>query len=349
MRRLTGIAALLVAASGCTRQSTVQQTYVIRPNARTPKTPKAKTESAVTAVFARQARNAAEAGDGDIEVRQLRERIAAHPEELAPRLDLAARYRKQGFSELAVEHYRLAAERFPDSVEVRMALAKTLRDLDAAEDAAAVLRAFAQSRPNIPWEVQSLIGILDDDLGRLAEGERAYRAGLAAAPSEWSLHNNLGYNLMLQGRSAEAAAELKLALAAKPQSQITRNNLATALAMQPKANGSYSESLLQLESVTDAGTAHNNLAAVLIELGRYQEARKELEWALTYRRDNPAVMANLKFLESLDGKPIAIPVVTERSSRWRRLALSLRKTLLGETHRTAVGEPEPAVASVSKD
>src|SRR5438477_11916648 len=84
---------------------------------------------AVTQTMARQVTNAIDAGDGDIQARSLRERLIADPNDLAARLQLAERYRQAGSTELWVEHYRLAAERFPRNPTVAMLLAKALRDL----------------------------------------------------------------------------------------------------------------------------------------------------------------------------------------------------------------------------
>src|SRR5437762_23845 len=72
----------------------------------------------------RQVQNAVDVGDGDYDIRMLRQRMAKEPDNLEVRLALAKRYQAGGSSELALEHYRLAAERFPESAEVRLLLAK---------------------------------------------------------------------------------------------------------------------------------------------------------------------------------------------------------------------------------
>src|SRR5689334_3533150 len=75
----------------------------------------------------RQVQNAADVGDGDYEARMLRQKMATEPDNLEVRLALAKRYQAVGSTELALEHYRLAAVRFPESAEVHLLLAKSLR------------------------------------------------------------------------------------------------------------------------------------------------------------------------------------------------------------------------------
>jgi len=58
-------------------------------------------------------KNAVDAGDGDYQLRRLRDKIAAEPGNIATRLDPAAAYRERGFSDVALEIIRLAAARFP--------------------------------------------------------------------------------------------------------------------------------------------------------------------------------------------------------------------------------------------
>ena len=70
--------------------------------------------------------------------------------------------------------------------------------------------------------------------------------------------------------------------------------------------------------MSDPASAHNNLASVLIEQGRYAEARKELEIALSYQADHPAALANFKLVGELDGGP-KIPSPASNHSFWKRV------------------------------
>jgi len=264
------------------------------------------------AMFERQILNARYLGEGDLDLRALQARLASEPDNLQVRLDLARRYESLGSLELALEHYRLAAGRFPESAEVQLRMAKCLRTMGLRAEAAEGLEKFLLRHPQAKPEYTSWLAILWDELGHWQRGEEAHRAALRLGPAQDCLHNNLGYNLLQQQRFVEAAAEFRRALELAPDSAIARNNLGLALASQPE------EALRQWEKSADKATAHSNLAALLIEQGRYGEAREELERALGYNRNHPAALANLRLIGQLDGKPATVPVQQGARSGWRR-------------------------------
>jgi Flp pilus assembly protein TadD len=254
--------------------------------------------------------NAIDAGEGDPEVRELRRRIAVNPDDIKARLDLAARYDKQGFPELAIEHYRLAGNRAPHLSSVHMLLARSLYGAGARTEAIETLVTFCKRDSAPPAELLSLLGIYQDQAGEYVQAEAHHRAALAIAPKRESLHNNLGYNLLLQSRDAEAASEFRRALALNPRSETARNNLGTALAMMP--GGNVNEALAQWQSIGGPAAAHNNLATIFIQQKRYAEARKEIEIALSYSRNHDAALANLALVSELDGGPATAKVPARR-------------------------------------
>jgi tetratricopeptide (TPR) repeat protein len=268
--------------------------------------------------FQRQIRNAVDAGDGDYHLRLLRDRLAAEPGNLQTRLDLAQAYRKTGFPDVALEHYRLASERFPGSEVAALELAKALRAAGLRQQAAAGLEAFLAANPGRRSpELLSWLGIVRDSMGQWTEGEKAHREALALSPgSDW-LHNNLGFNLLKQNRNGEAIEAFRNALARNPASVVARNNL--ALAFGP------AEALEEWKRMYDPATAHSNVAARFIEQGRYAEARTELDAALGYNQSHAAALRNLKVVSELDGGPAVLRArrVETRWSRWLAAARSL--------------------------
>jgi Flp pilus assembly protein TadD len=269
----------------------------------------------------RQIQNAVDVGDGDYEIRTLRARMVKEPDNLEVRLALARRYQAMGSTELALEHYRLAAVRFPEHPEVHLLLAKTLRRVGSVGEATNMLQEFVQAHPQQSPDFASLLGILLDDQKQWADGEKSHREALALAPKSDSLHNNLGYNLLMQGKNDAAAGEFQEALKLNPRSQVARNNLGMALANRPDQTD------VSWQSVGDPAAAHNNRAALLIQQGRYAEARKELDIALGYNRTYPAALNNLKLVSELDGKPASI-TAKPAQTRWGRLKTGLRKAFV---------------------
>ncbi|MEO8126846.1 MAG: tetratricopeptide repeat protein [Bryobacteraceae bacterium] len=270
----------------------------------------------------RQIANAADAGEGDTIARTLRQRMAADPSNLKIRMELARHYEESGIPELAAEHYRLASQLAPDSPEAAVGHARMLRRLDLSAQALTTLAKFQSDHHHVSPEVLNWLGILQDEAGDFAKAEASYRAALILNPKSDAVHNNLGYNLLLQNRMSQAADEFRTALAIAPQSQIARNNLGVALASQPR------EAVLHMQSVSDPATAHSNLAAVLIEQGAYKQAREELRIALGYRKDHPAALSNLLLLSQLDGQPLAVPA-SASSSHWKRFSGGMKKIFLG--------------------
>ena len=272
--------------------------------------------------FERQVANARDAGEGDYVVRRLRQQMAAEPDNLGVRIELIEHYTRSGYPELALEHSRLAAARFPESAEIQLSLAKLLRSLKMTAEAEKGLAAFLVSHPQQSPAYDSWLGILRDELGQWSEGEKSHRAALALGADLDYLHNNLGYNLLMQKRPAEAAFEFKQALKLKPDSEVARNNLGIALVETPR------EALLNLQSISDPATAHSNLAALLIEQGRYAEARQELDLALGYNKANAAALANLKLVSERDGKPAVMPIKPVRH-KWGKFRSAVLKVVGG--------------------
>lgn len=311
MRRSSVAVACLLLAAGCSQRS--------RQSGRAPTV----AWSAVRSTLNRQIVNAVDAGEGDWTLSSLRRKLATDPGNPAIRLQLARRYLELGFPDLALEHARLVAERLPDSADAQIEQARALRALGFGREAADALEAFFRAHPRASANVPAWLGILRDELGQWQQGEAAHRAAIAMAPDRDDLFNNLGYNLLRQGRYEEARQALERALALNPESKAARNNLGLALA----ATGSGALEVFRRSS--DPATAHNNLACALIEQGRYEEARKELESALAYNRNHPAALANLRLLAELNGQQAAVTLRPAPRSRWGRFWSAVWRKVAG--------------------
>ena len=275
-------------------------------------------------VWDRQIHNAIDAGDGDYQLRVLREKLAADPDNIPIRLELARAYFDRGYPDVALEIARLAASRFPESGEAQLALVRALRDMNHRTEAIDSLTAFLKAHPQTSPQYFSWLGILRDESGLWPLGEPAHRKALELSPSLDYLHNNLGYNLLMQKKYADAADEFREALKLNPHSPVARNNLGLALANLDETD----RAVANWQSASGPATAHNNLAAVLMEKGNYANARKELEIALSYNNAYPAALKNLELVSRLDGRPATL-AVKPAESRWRRWKFAFRKLFVG--------------------
>ncbi len=319
--RLTSACLVCLGLSGCARHNS-SASAVVTP------TP--------LSAMQRQVKNAVDAGEGDYELRGLRDRVIAEPNSISARLNLARAYAKRGIPELALDHYRLAADRFPASAEAALFVARTLKQLNRGPEGAQSLQNFLTANPQPGPELYSWLGIIRDDSGDWKDGEAAHREALAKSDGDY-LRNNLGYALLMQGKKAEAAVEFRAALKLNPHSDVARDNLGVALAGDP------TEAILNWQSLNEPATAHSNLAALLMEQGKYPEARKELAVALQYNRANPAALANIKILSDMDGKSATIPEPTLSRSRWARA----KAALLDFWNGSPAASPQP-VQTVAK-
>jgi Flp pilus assembly protein TadD len=297
-----------------------------------PKTPPPVTVNA----FERQIRNARDAGDGDYALNLLRQRVAAEPDNVSVRLDLAKAYRDRGYPEVALEIGRLAAARFPESADAELSLVRDLHALRQPSEAIASLQAFIHAHPPGAPEFESWLGILLDESGQWPSGETHHRKALEMAPLRDSLHNNLGYNLLMQKKNAEAVAEFREALKLNPGSRIARNNLGSALAA-----GDSAQAVASFQAASDPATAHSNLAAVLIENGNFAGARRELQLALGYNGTHPAALKNLELVARLDGRDATLPAAT-RETRWHRFKTVFARLVLGSPDRPKTGVAQAA-------
>jgi tetratricopeptide (TPR) repeat protein len=273
----------------------------------------------VPTVWERQVRNATDAGEGDYVLKTLRARVAAEPESVPVRLELAKAYRERGYPEIALEVCRLAVARFPESADAQYALVQTLFELKRPDEALATLAA----RPRDSAEYHTWVGLVRDSAGAWEAGEPAHRKAVELSPAQDVAHNNLGYNLLMQKKHAEAAAEFREALRLNPASQVARNNLGLALASSDTA-----QAVSNWQAASDPATAHNNLATVWIEKGNWAEARKELALALSYNKSHPAALRNVALLSQLDGKPSELQAQSEET-RWGRWKAGFKRLFVG--------------------
>lgn len=294
---------------------------------------------ALPPMMRQQVINAVKAGDGNLRVRKLREKLAAEPRNVNARLELAAEYAAMGFPELELEHCRIAVERFPDSAAAVERLAKSLRKTAPPQEAAKVLHGLIAQQETPSVESLAWAGILLDEANRLRDGETMHRRALSLDARRDYLHNNLGYNLLLQERYPEAAAAFRRALQLNGASTTARNNLGRTLVRMSPAS-LPADAVAQFERAADPAVAHNNAAAALYEKGDLPGARKELETALGYRRDLPQILENLRLVALDDGQPIVMP--PPRPGLWQSVSHAIKVAFGSPDVRQQTGTAEAA-------
>jgi tetratricopeptide (TPR) repeat protein len=301
---------------------------VVQDTSMRPAVPAPVYKTAVAKAMERHIQNAVDAGDGDLRIAALRRKLAANPGDLPSRMEIGRAYLEAGYPDIALEHYRLAAARFPESAEIAVLLSKTFRMLKMPVEAKATLQDFIARQPAAPADVFSWLAIMQDESQDYTAAEQNHRRAAERQANSDLMYNNLGYNLLLQGRNEEAAAEFRKALDIAPASPVARNNLGLAMSADPN------DAIMHWQSVSDPATAHNNMAAVLIEKGNFADARKELELALRYKQDHQAALHNLRLVSELDGRAGQLPLLPG-GAFWRRFL----HVLIGEPQVSTAAEP----------
>jgi Flp pilus assembly protein TadD len=171
--------------------------------------------------------------------------------------------------------------------------------------------------------------MLYDDAGSLALAEQSFRQAVALHPDLELLHDNLGYNLLLQNKLGAAETEFRRALQLNPQSATAHNNLGVTLAKLGDRDGAFEQ--FRFASSDDA-TAHNNLGVVLLEMGYLEKSRDELLKALTARYYFAPPMQNYKLVQDLLAQRAQMLDAGD--------ALPLRQLRLPPALAAAAGRPE---------
>src|SRR5258706_6978130 len=106
---------------------------------------------------------------------------------------------------MALDQYTRALNLDADNLEALQGLARLAHKHPAQlEDLLPVARAFVERHDRDAIAIATLASLLDEaeDLG---PAERLYRRAIELDPHAAWLHNNLGFNLLLQARMADAA------------------------------------------------------------------------------------------------------------------------------------------------
>jgi Flp pilus assembly protein TadD len=121
----------------------------------------------------------------------------------------------------------------PEDVELTMVLAQAALDQGRPEAAVTPL-ARAEAAGKDSWQMQSLIGVVMDSLGRHSDAQDYYAKALKLSPDNPKVLSNLALSHILQGKPDEAVPILKVALDQPGSDDRIRQNLMLALGVQGK-------------------------------------------------------------------------------------------------------------------
>ncbi|MEX2176011.1 MAG: tetratricopeptide repeat protein [Pirellulaceae bacterium] len=153
-----------------------------------------------------------------------------------------------------------------------------------------------------PNDLTALVSLarLHDRQGQSAQAIELYQKAIKAHPKTALVHNDLGLCLARQKQWQPATASLNSAIALQPKNPKYRNNLATVLVEL----GRPDEALKQLTAVNGEAVAHYNLAYLLQQKGQSDQAIRHLQQAVA---QDASLTAAHEMLAQLQGQTAGEP------------------------------------------
>lgn len=183
------------------------------------------------------------------------QRYDSDPKDRATILNYAAALRLNGQPDQAVAVLRKGVILFPKDEEIASAYGKALAANGDFDTALNVIR--DAQRPDRPdWKLYSAEGAILDQMGRTAEARAAYQKGLAIAPGEPTILNNLALSHLLAGELDEAETILRKAAGQPNATSRIRQNLALVLGLK----GQFAEAEKVASTELDPKQAAANVA-----------------------------------------------------------------------------------------
>lgn len=192
--------------------------------------------------------------------------------------DLGKIYANLGRLEEAIDCFRRAIGRQPDSVSALTDLGRSLISLGRFEEALEPLLHAIAVEPKRPDDAPYLTGKALHGLGRLEEALPCYEMAIRNDPTHLRAHNDLGAALTELNRPNPAVKVLKDGIKLAPNSAELHFNLGNAYTRQRRVANALSEFERAIELNPDFAVAHFNRGIALLTLGDYEAGWPEYEW-----------------------------------------------------------------------
>ena len=190
-------------------------------------------------------------------------------------LELGDAYTNTNQFSRAVESYRQALARKPDSALFLRRLANALRSSSQPQQALDALLHATQAEPTDAEAFHDL-GVLQSDLGRKPEAIASLRKAAELDPEFADAQNSLGAVLAEAGQSGPAETAIRAALRIAPTLAAAHANLANLLA----SRNDLAEAAWHFERAGTKAADQFNYGVVLARMNRLADAERHIEEAL---------------------------------------------------------------------
>jgi tetratricopeptide (TPR) repeat protein len=253
-------------------------------------------------------------GEGEQKRIALEKAIALRPGMYQAQNDLGLEYLGAGRLTEARTAFAEALDLNPDFAEAANNLGFLVAQQGQLEEAVELFRKAISLKRDYARAYLNL-GLVLADQGKLEDAEGRIREALTLAPEDMQIQTSLGIALARLGRFDEAIETFRATVESNPGSAEAHMNLGIALADQYDLEAALASFVNAVELAPGSPPAHYNKGRALYDLGRHDEARKDLELA----GEAPEAMYLLALIEkqrgSLDRSRELLYRVVEADSR----------------------------------
>jgi tetratricopeptide (TPR) repeat protein len=220
--------------------------------------------------------------------------VGAYPNDERARFTLGGYYFGQQDFDSAILHYRKATELAPNYSPAYNILGYALRQKENYAEAEAAFKKYTELIPNDPNPYDSLAELFLK-MGRFDEAIAQYRKALSIDSNFINSHQGIAAALAYQGKADEAVAELNK-ITTKARSDGERRAALFAQTVVAVDSGKLDQALVETDKQYALGEKTSdvpNMAGdqqlkgnILLEMGRYDEAKQAFERALKLTNDS---------------------------------------------------------------
>ena len=248
---------------------------------------------------------AAEAGANGNPAKQkeiLDKLVAAYPNDERAHFNLGGYYFGQQDYKEAISHYKKATELAPDYSTAFNILGYAYRQNEQFADAETAFKKYIELIPNDPNPYDSYAELLLKT-GRFDEAITQYNKALAVDPNFLNSYFGIAAALTYKGNAAQANAELQK-ITDKARTDGERRTALFGQMVVAADSGKLDQALAEVEKQYALGQKTNDKPAmagdlqlkgnVLLEMGRYDDAKKAYEEALRVTNEDATLSQELK-------------------------------------------------------
>jgi tetratricopeptide (TPR) repeat protein len=220
--------------------------------------------------------------------------VAAHPNDERAQFNLGGYYFGQQDYAQAIEHYKKATELAPNYSPAYNILGYAYRQQGDYANAEQAFKKYIELIPNDPNPYDSYAELLLK-MGKFDDSITQYRKALSIDPNFVNSHNGIAADLTYMGKPDEAAAELQK-ITDKARSDGDRRTALFGQTIVDVDGGKMDKALEEVDKQYALGEKINDVAAmagdlqtkgtILLEMGKYQEAKEQFERLLKMTADS---------------------------------------------------------------